>query len=133
MSCIAVNLHEVKKDEIRFQLAEKLYGKNGAKQEGKWYDLISKKITTEFSLPSPGIYAVNIITTGKEISSVDFVPSNIPLIEGKDILISNTRDVYWFKTERFVFHAETRTIQPLAGLLPETVIDTYYVSMVRIG
>lgn len=134
MSCIAVNLHEVKQDRVRIQLTEKLLGKNGPTQTGKFYDLDQQKLVTQYCLPTVGIYEVEVVMVGTNITPVCFTnlehlcQSSLP---AKVLLSSPTE--YWSKA-RIFFHSGSFIPTPtLSGFQPNSVLDCCYISYRRVA
>lgn len=66
MSCIAVNLHDVKKEIYRIDLKTPIHGKDGAKQMGQYIDSDTGLPVTEIVLKRRGLYKMERLWVGKD-------------------------------------------------------------------
>lgn len=136
MSCIAVHMHCIKDDVVvRLQLMEKLDGKNGKTQVGKWMDLDTKKLVTEYTVPGPGIFHEHVIMKGHKIKPIGFgSASGMPGAIFTPIISCACTDMSsWQHMQYAAVTCYTLAIPSLVNFGPDSILEHCYFSIKRIS
>lgn len=134
MSCIAVNIHEVKEKLIRLELVEEIDGKNGAKQQGKYRDMDTGELVTGYKLSEPGFYEYKTVWKGVNIQDVRKTGGKST---GTRILLSqeviqDTNKLFYAQDVHLVVGTYTGSIRPFDNLQPTTRMEYWHLSIRRL-
>lgn len=125
MSCIAVNLHEVKKE---VKLVGPLRGENGSKQDAKFINADTGQPLTELRLRS-GLWKTTILKIGTDIDGLTinngFVPQKDWIFIGGNVVTESTSTYFSEATEYCVKDGLLYQPSYFYGLKPTTVVQHY--------
>lgn len=133
MSCIAVNIHEVKDKTLRFKLAEPVDGKNGPIQVGKYVNVDTGEAVTSYKLTEVGFYEVKHVYQGANLASTrKTFTGSTGCIKLKSETIQPNDTLLYADMLILVTEAIEIRIQPFEGLRPTSRIDYWYLSIRRV-
>lgn len=136
MSCIAVNIHEVKEKLIRLELVEPLHGKDGPVQQGKYRNVDTQEPMTDYHITERGFYEWVTFYKGRDILEVEktanensFRPSWTLI---KDEVEESNDNLYYSKTLVFYHDIGRVNLVPFEGFTPTSRLDYWYLSIRRL-
>lgn len=125
MSCIAVNIHEIKQETVKIELVHPVYGKNGKQQMGVFRDASTGKEITSYTLPKPGFYACKTLYVGHDVNGVVFARPNELILLKQNIFLDNAT-CYYAEYTQFVSAANMQhSLAKWIDLEPTTTIEYF--------
>lgn len=127
MSCIAVHVHEVRKEVIRFDLAQPLHGKDGKTQAGRFINLDTGLEMKEIVFKRRGFYECSTYYAGVDIKNVcktEFgLTKTIASCISKNLMRNDDEECH---TVEKVFIKKESTVASFTNFNVTSRLDHYY-------
>lgn len=125
MSCIAVNIHEVKRETVKFELVAPLSGKDGKEQKGKFRDVFTGQEITSYTLPKAGFYECKSFYIGTNVNDIGFAGAWSAVLLKHNVFVNTSKCYY---SEYLEYATADNLVRPLRALInfqPSTVLQYY--------